>query len=392
MISSQFLKGRMLNQFLVISSAISLLMSLCLGLGFWWTLGRLLKRPQRLETPESIPSISVIIPARDEEEDLRTAVESVLAQDSVNLQVIIVNDHSSDQTGAIADSLADDDSRVTVVHDPPLVDGWLGKVNAMNHGLARAKHELILFTDADVVHAPQSFGWAVSQFHAENLDLLSLAPKFEFESFWENVLLPHALIAGTVQFLLQNVNGQQSKEGAAAGAFILTHQKALKNIGGLASIKSEFLDDVELARRVKAKGLAAIVWFTPDLLEVRLFKSNSGAFWGLTKNILGAVDQTWMAFPAMFLPIFVYWVPLAAIVVGFTSSQWTMFSVGLAAYLIQASLLWLGRPMMRIRLWKALFFPLATFPVIACFSKAIYHRCASNSVAWRGRVIATDGN
>lgn len=332
--------------------------------------------------------ISVIVPARNEEEDLEEAVQSILDQVGVQVQVVIVNDHSTDRTGEISNQLARVDERVTVIHDPPLSAGWFGKVNAMQTGLQFAKHDFILFTDADVMHAPTCFAWTLEQLLKDELDLFSLAPYFELESFWENVILPHTLIAGTVQFLMQNVNDPTSKNGAAAGALMLMNRQGLEKIGGLASIRNCFLDDVELAKQFKRHDMDARIMFVPDLLRVRLFKSNTGAFWGLTKNILGAVDNIAMAVPAMFLPIFAYWIPIATGVIGAVTGNRLMLGSGISTYLIQASLLLLCRPMMRLQWYKAVLFPLAAIPVFCCFAKAIYHRLRSHSVSWRGRVIS----
>src|SRR5262245_499566 len=135
--------------------------------------------------------LSVVIPARNEQQDIERALRSVLGQKGVELHVIVVNDHSTDETGAILRRLADEDSRITVVENPPLEAGWLGKQNAMNHGVAVASgfaDELILFTDADVVHCPTSFATGIDVLKKQGLDFLSLTPRIVCESFWENVV------------------------------------------------------------------------------------------------------------------------------------------------------------------------------------------------------------
>ncbi len=142
---------------------------------------------------EPAPRLSVVIPARNEELDIETALRSVLSQQGVNLQVIVVNDNSTDSTGEIVERLAKEDSRITLVDDPPLKAGWLGKPNAMNHGVALATSDLILFTDADIIHEATSFFTGVSILKDEGLDFLSFTPTYVCESFWENVFLPLSL-------------------------------------------------------------------------------------------------------------------------------------------------------------------------------------------------------
>jgi cellulose synthase/poly-beta-1,6-N-acetylglucosamine synthase-like glycosyltransferase len=104
-----------------------------------------------LRAPALSAAISVVIPARNEERDLASSLRTVLDQEGVDLEVVVVNDHSTDRTGQIADSFAREDMRVKVVHDPPLLAGWLGKSNAMSHGAAVATRSFLPFSDADMV-------------------------------------------------------------------------------------------------------------------------------------------------------------------------------------------------------------------------------------------------
>jgi len=381
----------MWEQGLITLSVVSAVMSLGLGIGFWITLRRLGTLSAGSETGGASPVIDVIMPARNEESDLESAVASILAQRSVEVRIVVVNDHSTDRTREIAEALAAGNDRVTVIHDPPLADGWLGKTNAMRNGLATTTAQTIVFTDADVIHSPQCFASAFREMRKQRVDFLSLCPSLEFESFWENALLPHAFIAGTVQFAVQGVNDAHSPKAAAAGAFIMTRRDVLESAGGLDGIKSEILDDVALAIQVKQGRFETRLWLAPDLLCVRLFKGNGDAFWGLTKNILGAVDHVWMAVPAMLLPVFVYWIPIAAVILGVLRDHPIMSAVGFVAYGIQACLLLLVVRMCRIRWGKALCFPLAALPVICCMGKALYLRWIRGAVAWRGRVIPLGG-
>jgi glycosyltransferase involved in cell wall biosynthesis len=377
----------MYDEVLISLSLLAAVLSLALGVGFRHTVRRLGTLSAAPGSDEEHPVVDVVMPARNEEFDLEKAVLSVLAQQSVAIRVIIVNDHSTDGTRQIADSLAARDSRVTVIHDPRLVDGWLGKTNALQHGLAASTAPYVVFADADVIHEPQCFVTALAELRKRQIDFLSLCPRFEFESFWENVILPHAFIAGTLQFAVQNVNNDESPNAAAAGAFMLTRRDVLQRVGELERIKAEVLDDVALARLIKHSGFRTRITFAPELLRVRLFKGNHDAFWGLTKNILTALDHLWLAVPAMFLPVFIYWVPIATVVLGIVRPNNIMIAAGMSAYVIQAGLLLLLLRFCRFRSAKALFFPLAAIPVMCCIGKALYHRWATGAVAWRGRVL-----
>jgi cellulose synthase/poly-beta-1,6-N-acetylglucosamine synthase-like glycosyltransferase len=324
--------------------------------------------------------ISVVIPARNEDEDIERALRSILGQKGVELHVIVVNDHSTDRTGAILKRLAEEDSRLTIVENPPLQGGWLGKPNAMNHGVAFASDELILFTDADVVHCHTSFATGITFLQKERLDLLSFSPRIVCESFWENVFMPLHLFPLTIN----------SSRGAwAAGAFMLIKADVLKDVGGIESIKSAILDDTELARVVERGGHRVGYHFAPDLVHVRMFKSNSHAFWGPTKNAIALTfDHPWMAVPTMGLPVLFFWVPIAAAVVGLWMNDMRLFAVG--AFQPLASLWGLVRirPYCKFRWAKAVFFPLIVIPIVCVLAKAFYEQHIRGQHVWRGRSIA----
>ena len=381
----------MWEQSLVGLSWVSAAMSAALAISFWWVIQR---TPRLKALPKALnhePRISVIVPARNEQVDIEASVRSILAQQHVQVEVIAVNDHSTDRTGAILDSIAKSDSRLQVIHNPPLPPGWLGKVNAMQQALDRATSEYLVFSDADTLHQPKCFASAYCAMRERQIEFLSLCPLWVFESFWENALLPHTMVAASIQFFSPSVNRQDSKQGAAAGAFIMSHRCVFDEIGGLSQIKSEMIDDVELGQLVKRSGFRAQFWLAPTLLTVRLFKSNHDAFWGLTKNILGSVKRISLAIPAMFLPVFVYWIPLVTLAVGINKQSVPMMIAGAIPYAIQVFILLLSTWICQIRWSKALFFPAAVAPVFCCFTSALWYRLVSGSIAWRGRVVSVTG-
>jgi chlorobactene glucosyltransferase len=331
--------------------------------------------------------LSVVIPARNEEEDIDEALRSVLDQKGVELQVIVVNDHSTDRTGEIVRRLADQDARITIVENPPLKQGWLGKPNAMHHGVAAATEDLILFTDADVVHCPTSFATGISILGKERLSFLSFTPRIVCKSFWENVFIPLPLFPFTAQ-CLKGANDAKSSDAWAAGAFMLIKAGVLRDVGGIASIKSAILDDCELARVVKRGGHRVGYHLAPQLMHVRMFKSNRHAFWGPTKNAIAiGFSRPWMSVPAMALPLLFFWLPIVAALAGFWASEPRLVVAGL--FQPVASLLGLVRirPYCAFCWHKAIFFPLIVIPIICVLAKAFYEQHIRGQHVWRGRVI-----
>jgi glycosyltransferase involved in cell wall biosynthesis len=203
--------------------------------------------------PPGATPLSVVIPARNEERDLAMSLRTVLVQQGVDLEVVVVDDHSTDATGRIADAIAREDARVRVIHDPELPAGWLGKTNAMCQGAAATTRPLLLFSDGDVRHAPTSFATALDALEKEGLDAISLCPLWENESFWENVNVPIYLV-GIARLMALRTEDPTCTDAVATGALILVKAEALRRAGGLEAVRGEILDDVALARLLKSRG------------------------------------------------------------------------------------------------------------------------------------------
>lgn len=333
------------------------------------------------------PRVSIIVPARNEEGDVEAALRSLLAQVGVDHEIILVDDHSDDRTGEIAARLAREDPRLRVVTGPPLREGWFGKVNAMQSGTALASADVLLFSDADVIHGPRSVLTGLRTIESEELDLVSFMPAMRCESLWENVLLP-VYAARVLQFCGRKIDELGSNAAIAAGAYMMIRREVFEKVGGFAPLRNAMLDDVGLARLVKESGGRAVTRHIGDELRVRLFKGNRDAFWGLTKNVLALVGgRYWLALPLSVFPFFVFGVPIAALARGVTHGDVVLAASGAIAYTLQ----YLGFlpvcSFIRLRFVKALLFPLAAFSNAACMLRALYYRWVKGSVYWRGRLV-----
>jgi chlorobactene glucosyltransferase len=334
-----------------------------------------------------LPALSVIIPARNEEADIEQALQSVLNQSGVELRVIVVNDHSSDRTGTIADAIAAVDSRVTVIHNPELPPGWLGKVNAMQQAAAQSSSDLLLFTDADIVYSPGCLVRAVTELERDRLDLLSLFPRMDFVSLWENIMLP-TMLGGLCELVTPGLNDPDSPEAMGAGAFLLLRSEALRAVGGFEPIKHAMADDVALARLLKRRHFRTAFHGAPEWLHVRLYKGNHHAYWGATKNILILLEgRLWQAPLYLLLPVFVYWTPIWCFAVGVAEANYVLATTAAATYVIQYFTHWVGRTLLRFDPLKLLLFPLVVAPVCCCMARALYLYFREGAVHWRGRTI-----
>lgn len=204
--------------------------------------------------PQDWPTVSVVVPARDEAEHIDSALASLLASDYARLQVVLVDDRSTDGTGEVMARVAAGDGRVRVVHVTDLPDGWLGKVHAMQRGLEACEGQYVLFTDADVHFQPDTLPRAVAYAVAHGIDHLAGLPEL-----WRPNLLVGAMVSAFMPALnlgvrMWAVNDENSSAFMGVGAFNLVRREALDQTEGLAWLKMEVGDDAGLGCLMKSHG------------------------------------------------------------------------------------------------------------------------------------------
>ena len=228
----------------------------------------------------STPQLSVIIPARNEEASLGTCLESLVAQTAVDFEIIVVNDHSTDRTREIAESF----KKVRVIDAGPFPEGWTGKNNAVATGAREARGQCLLFTDADTIHTPGSLSRALAEAKDNKADVLSYSPEQIAVTFWEMAILPVIFAELARQFPPSRVSDPNSPEAAANGQFILIRREVYDAIGGHAAVASEILEDVALARRLKAAGYKLRFRYS-ESVRTRMYRNFAQLREGWTKNL-----------------------------------------------------------------------------------------------------------
>jgi hopene-associated glycosyltransferase HpnB len=226
---------------------------LALGHGSFWSL----LLPEDSLLPAQLPTVDIIIPARDEAGALPYTLPSLLMQDyQGEWRVIVVDDHSIDGTAEVAHTVAAlvKTDRLTVIQAPDLPRGWSGKVAAMHAAASQSKADLLLFTDADIRHAPGSLRHLVSRAEARKIDLVSRMAKLNCVSFAEKLLIPPFIFFFAKLYPFRRANNPASRIAAAAGGAMLIRRSMLDKIGGLTSIGSALIDDCGLAKMVKQAG------------------------------------------------------------------------------------------------------------------------------------------
>ena len=222
--------------------------------------------------PATLPRLSVLVAAKDEEPNIGRCLSGLLAQHYPGLEVIATNDRSSDRTGPIMDDMAARDARLKPVHVTHLPAGWTGKNHALHQAIGQATGDYFCFTDADCqFHAPELLAAAVCFALREKIDFLSVLPDLEAYTFWERIVQPPAGAIMVFWFPPEKVNNPNSPRAYANGAFMLMSRRSYEALGGHAAAPNALNEDMHFARRAKSSGLRLRVILGGGMYSVRMY-------------------------------------------------------------------------------------------------------------------------
>ncbi len=248
-------------------------------------LRRATSRPRVLDGP----LVSVIVPARDEEHSIARCLESLLRQEYANYEVIAVDDDSGDATPQIMSDLAEHNPRLRVVTAEPLPDGWLGKPHALAAGVAAAHGDILILTDADTAHSPQSVSWAVTNLEDHRADMVSGYLAQQYGSLGEAIVVPSMYAAMMLVPFYLLPRSRNPELAFAIGQFVAYRREALDGVGGIESICGSLVDDMAMAKRLKRFGYRGVFLDARQAATCRLYTGYSNAFVGITRSIYSAV-------------------------------------------------------------------------------------------------------
>lgn len=234
-------------------------------------------------TPQ--PLVSVIIPARDEERAIERTVRGFLAQTYSSLEVIVIDDRSTDATGAILARLAAEDARLKIVHGEEPPPGWLGKPAALHRGSQQARGELLLFVDADISYAPDAVRAAVAYIQRSGATLIALLPHFEMKTLGEKIAMPQlpmTALAFLPTFLFNR--SRIPRFGIGGGTGNMVRRDAYVAAGGHEELRDAVVDDVSLARLIRQHGGTTEAVRADHLVSVRMYHGTREVIEGFTKN------------------------------------------------------------------------------------------------------------
>lgn len=338
--------------------------------------------------------VTVVIPARNEELNIERCLRSVLTSTYPELEVIVVNDHSTDATGGIASSIAVSDPRLSVIDNPSLPEGWFGKQWACHNGARAARGEIILFADADTVHSAELIVRAVNAMEECRADLFSVAGKQELGSFWEKLVQPQIFMMLAVRYggTETITRSRFAVDKIANGQCLLVRRSTYEEVGGHGLVRSHVADDMMLAQRFFSRGKHVAIVMGTDQLSTRMYTSFGELVRGWGKNVFaGGRDAVPFGKPGRAIFPFAL---LSAPVWGFLPALLLLASVLVA--IPSALILWAAIAQTLLLLWwlflyrimgesplYALLSPVGAALVFYIFARAVSR---GQTVSWKGRV------
>jgi len=376
------------------------------GRGWFWRVKKLVADQLVEETQAEWPSVAAVIPARNEAATIAKVIASLAQQDYPgNFSITIVDDHSEDATADLAKKAASEsraENRVRILSASVLPAGWTGKLWALNEGVSKGgdsttrtsseepneRPDYFWFTDADIIHAPDTLRRLVTGAGRDKLDLASLMVLLQAKSFPERALIPAFLYFFLMLYPPQWVADEDLGTAGAAGGCILVKSEALEHIGGLAIIRGEVIDDCALARAVKNSGGRVWMGLTRKSASLRAYGSFSEI-----RDLIARTAFTQLRYSSLFLAG-----TLAAMFLTFVAPVMLLFVrdptarvLGLGAWLFMTLSFIPTLRFYRLSLLWALSLPMiAIFYSLATVLSALRHWLGSGA-QWKGRSQAPRG-
>jgi chlorobactene glucosyltransferase len=347
--------------------------------------------------PSNAALISVCVPARNEERNIRACVEGILAQDYPNFEVIILDDRSIDATPEILRELAARDDKVKLVHGSDLPEGWAGKPHALFQASASARGDWLCFVDADTFLSPDALSACYAKAMETEADMFTIMTFQILGSFWEKVVMPIVMTALSVGFSPRKVNDPNSKDAIANGQFILIKRAVYDAIGGHASVKNQIVEDKAISERVKWNGYRLIVANGYSVARTRMYTSLPEMWEGWTKNIyLGLSDRSSMmllgafgAFVAVVAALILPLWPALGLLWYLRGGGWLALTV-IAKSLILWGIVIYARARvsggMGISPWYAFTLPLGAAIFAAMMFTSTWKVLSGKGITWKGRM------
>ncbi len=347
-----------------------------------------LRRSRKISPENNGPLVSVILPARNEENNIGPCLDCLLEQSYLNLEIFVVDDNSEDGTRAIAARYASDYPRVNLIKGKLVPRGWNGKQFTCHQAVEKTRGELLFMTDADVRHGPESIAFAVANLQRKRAGFLSGYLRQELGSFGESLVVPMTYIMTSLLLPVPLLTSRfLSSWGFGIGQYILVKKEALEEIGGYESLKDSLVEDMAMARAMKTTSYKSIFVDAQEVASCRMYHSYRSAFWGFAKCIFGAVGgRAWVislistAIALLILAPFLLWAGgLATGDLGIPSR-----AVPVLLFFVMWSITLLNRG---IHPLNCFFYPLAFGNIVLIGLFSVFRTGFGVGIEWKGRLV-----
>ncbi len=333
--------------------------------------------------PPDPPRVAVVIAARNEEADLPATLDGLIGQTYAPAEIVVVDGGSTDRTREVIDARA---PRVRRIDEPPLPPGWVGKNWGCATGAQATTSEWLLFLDADVRLEPGALAALLDRTRATGSDLLTVAPKVEMVGFWERVVLPFMVQLILLYFRAPRMSRPNSRAALVNGQCYLIRRSVYESVGGHLAIRGYVLEDIALARNLKAARARMRVVWAPELATTRMYRDRHEMFEGLLKNIHGLRYSA--ARQAGFLAGVVgfYYLPLMVLPLGLLAGNLPLIGMG--------GFLWVALFGKHVGFARAvgapaaygLLYPLSAGFYVALLTASLVDGSRGRPIRWKGRL------
>jgi glycosyltransferase involved in cell wall biosynthesis len=337
------------------------------------------------------PKVSVILPARNEENFIKKCLDSLLNQDYENYEIIAIDDSSEDSTGKIIEEYSKKNSKIKFIKARPKPDGWMGKNWACMEGFAKAAGNLLLFTDSDTVHSKNVISLAVSHLFSQNLDVLTVSPKMLCLDMWTKITLPMISTFLHTRFSALRVNDPNKKTGYFFGSFFIIKKQVYESVGMHEGVKHEIIEDGALGKKVKESGFKMKMVRGDHLIDAVWARNLSSLCQAIKRLMVPLYLQNGgYAVAIFFAVLFLLFMPFPLLVYssvfyGVTYSFIPLFVLSLTASILLYIAAFIETKILHLKFLNALLCPIGSFIVVFGFLSGIIQAKSNTAVSWRGR-------
>ena len=349
---------------------------------------RFMKTLKSAPLPTPPPLVSTIVPARNEQRSIDRCVQGLRDQDYSRLELIFVDDDSTDATPDILARHASQDPRIKIVHTGGKPAGWNGKQWACHSGAQAATGDWLCFMDADTLAEPHLITRTLSFASARSIDMLSLQPWYEMRGLWERIVLPAGLPPLLMIYPPYRVNNPKDSLSMANGQFILFRREAYQRIDGHAGIKDRMMDDYSIAESVKKAGLRLYIAEGLDVMRVRLY-TNLREIWAGALKAAVEISGGWtISAVGLIANLLINVMPAVALLWAIVVRDWPLAAVmgTLVAFQIVYNSI-VRMTAFRLPPWSGVTYPIGGVIVSAILLDGMIRLATGRNITWKGRSL-----